>query len=107
MALLHRKLYLVVAGIAIAVGIATAPLFGDTHAGMPAAMPKFSCYCECEKSEGHSICPMKMCEIPKYEKRWWATSCHKKTEEKSSGKPATPSTSPDAHHDHSIQNAKK
>jgi hypothetical protein len=107
MALLHRKLYLMITAIAIAVGVATVPLFGDTHGGMPKAMPKFSCYCECEKSGGHSICPMKMCEIPKYEKRWWATSCHKNTELKPSAKPAKPSPGPNAHHDHNIQNAKK
>ena len=39
------------------------------------AMPDFRCYCECE-SNG-KMCAMKFCELPKYENRDWAMSCHK------------------------------
>jgi hypothetical protein len=34
------------------------------------------CYCHCEKMNGGKQCT-KMCELPKYENRWWAISCHK------------------------------
>ena len=35
------------------------------------------CYCQCEReNKGHKC--TKMCELPQYENRWWATSCHKK-----------------------------
>ena len=34
------------------------------------------CYCNCEHETGKQC--TKMCEVPQYENRWWATSCHKK-----------------------------
>jgi hypothetical protein len=36
------------------------------------------CYCHCEAMNGGKQCT-KMCELPQYENRWWANSCHKKT----------------------------
>src|ERR1700732_3500983 len=36
------------------------------------------CYCHCEHQAGAKQCT-KMCDLPKYENRWWATSCHKKS----------------------------
>jgi hypothetical protein len=36
------------------------------------------CYCHCEHRAGVKQCT-KMCELPQYESRWWATSCHKKS----------------------------
>jgi len=36
------------------------------------------CYCHCEKMNGGKQCT-KMCELPQYENRWWANSCHKKS----------------------------
>lgn len=36
------------------------------------------CYCHCEHMSGGKQCT-KMCELPQYENRWWATSCHKKS----------------------------
>jgi hypothetical protein len=36
------------------------------------------CYCHCEHMDGGKQCT-KMCELPKYENRWWANSCHKKS----------------------------
>lgn len=53
------------------------------------------------------MCPMKMCEIPKYEKRWWANSCHKQSGQSSTAKPGAPASQPNAHHSHSMQSAKK
>src|SRR6266481_6995277 len=36
------------------------------------------CYCHCDHGAGARQCT-KMCELPQYENRWWATSCHKKS----------------------------
>jgi hypothetical protein len=36
------------------------------------------CYCHCTHESGMKHCT-KMCDLPQYEKRWWANSCHKKT----------------------------
>jgi hypothetical protein len=35
-----------------------------------------SCYCGCHLSKTSAGCT-KMCELPKYASRWWATSCAK------------------------------
>src|SRR5260370_40764424 len=35
------------------------------------------CCCHCDHAAGARQCT-KMCELPQYENRWWATSCHKK-----------------------------
>jgi hypothetical protein len=35
------------------------------------------CYCKCERETGKKC--TKMCELPQYENRWWAISCHKKS----------------------------
>ena len=34
------------------------------------------CYCHCSRAKGLGSC-VKMCEMPKYASRWWATSCAK------------------------------
>jgi hypothetical protein len=107
MALPHRKACFFIPALAAAIALTTMPLWGDTRHGGSSTMPKFSCYCECEKGEGHPMCPMKMCEIPKYEKRWWANSCHKQSGQSSTAKPGAPASQPNAHHSHSMQSAKK
>jgi hypothetical protein len=63
------------------------------------AIPSFSgsniplCYCHCAHESGMKHCT-KMCDLPQYEKRWWANSCHKKTAaEKQSAAPASNSGS--------------
>jgi hypothetical protein len=35
------------------------------------------CYCHCAYESGMKHCT-KMCELPQYQSRWWAVSCHKK-----------------------------
>jgi hypothetical protein len=35
------------------------------------------CYCHCAHESGMKHCT-KMCELPQYQNRWWAISCHKK-----------------------------
>jgi hypothetical protein len=39
------------------------------------AMPL--CYCHCADETGVKHCT-KMCELPQYQDRWWAISCHRK-----------------------------
>src|SRR5579885_3067636 len=34
------------------------------------------CYCQCAEGHTRAGCA-KMCELPKYSKRWWATTCVK------------------------------
>jgi hypothetical protein len=36
------------------------------------------CYCHCAYESGKTHCT-KMCELPQYQNRWWAVSCHKKS----------------------------
>jgi hypothetical protein len=43
--------------------------------GSGPAMPL--CYCHCAHETGMKHCT-KMCELPQYQNRWWAISCHKK-----------------------------
>jgi len=50
----------------------------NTPSQMPAHGPHGFCYCGCDKMIGQTRC-MKLCELPKYEDRWWATSCRKRT----------------------------
>jgi hypothetical protein len=80
------------------------PIFGDTHTALPSALPEFHCYCECEGHDGKSICPKKMCEIPKYEKRWWATSCHKRETDPSASR--APASQPDSRRTRNVLDAK-
>jgi len=39
-------------------------------------VPPGGCYCGCAQSKTSAGCN-KMCELPKYASRWWATSCVK------------------------------
>jgi hypothetical protein len=79
------------ASLAALIALGAAMIFGgstgaDTRS-RAASMPDFHCYCECES--GGKMCAMKFCEIPKYEHRDWAMSCHKKSEmEMHASKPA-------------------
>ena len=50
-------------------------LRADT-AGATRSVPAGDCYCKCAQSKTKLGCA-KMCEIPKYASRWWATSCAK------------------------------
>jgi hypothetical protein len=38
--------------------------------------PDDGCYCHCSQSSTRDGCT-KMCELPKYASRWWATTCVK------------------------------
>jgi hypothetical protein len=55
----------------------SAAAFANPSMGLLTGVPTPLCYCRCEhENPGHKC--TKMCELPQYEKKWWATSCHKK-----------------------------
>src|SRR5579863_3160484 len=66
------------AGLGALVLCSSNSVSGDANVPKVSSTHQFRCYCQCEKHGGHKTCTMKMCEIPKYEKRWWATSCHRR-----------------------------
>ncbi len=82
---------------------AAVPMFADGRTPQPAAAKQFKCYCQCEGHDGMASCPKKMCEIPKYETRWWATSCHKRAAMPSVSK--EPAAQPSGRHTKNIMNA--
>jgi len=84
----RRALFL--AAIAtLLIACASATVFADGRVPQPSTAKQFKCYCQCEANGGMAMCPKKMCELPKYESRWWATSCHKRAESPAvSGTPA-------------------
>src|SRR6266550_1674035 len=51
------------------------------------------CYCDCDRGSGAPMCH-RLCELPKYEHRSWATSCHTRpTPELNQTSPAQPTPS--------------
>jgi hypothetical protein len=89
MAQRHKKLSLTLAIVSL-VSIVAVPLLADTRSNLASAAPSFRCYCQCEAKGEHHVCPMKMCDLPKYENRWWAVSCHKPAPESSTKKVQAP-----------------
>jgi len=75
MAKAHRPYLISAAAVAILAFFAV-PMLANTTSPRSSALSEFRCYCECERHG--MICAKKMCDLPKYEKRWWATSCHKR-----------------------------
>ena len=69
----------------------------------PTTAQQFKCYCQCEGQDGMTSCPKKMCELPKYENRWWAVSCHRRAAVPSVSE--EPSAQPSGRHTSSILNA--
>ena len=55
--------------------ISAASLFANSS-HLLRSMPAGSCYCCCNESRAAAGCA-KMCELPKYASRWWATTCAK------------------------------
>jgi hypothetical protein len=49
------------------------------------------CYCHCEYETRAKHCTM-MCELPQYESRWWANSCHKKSPQSKPAEPQAPNS---------------
>ena len=69
------RMALAVAG-ALALG---APVWSDVRVGSGASNGERMCYCECDAQAGSAMCTH-MCDLPKYENRSWANSCHRPTE---------------------------
>src|ERR1019366_9221476 len=63
--------------IAILLGTASAAALANQPPTLVSGPKTPLCYCHCEHETGKQC--TKMCELPKYEKRWWANSCHKKS----------------------------
>ena len=65
--------------IAVLLGAASAAAVADTSRDAGFESPNTTlCYCHCEHETGKPC--TKMCELPQYKNRWWAASCHKKTQ---------------------------
>ena len=67
--LIRRLLVLVGSSLAL-----TCALLADTPSELKPSTN--GCYCHCAKGRERGSC-VKMCEMPKYASRWWATSCAK------------------------------
>jgi hypothetical protein len=55
--------------------MAAAGLLADSTSRLR-SVPAGSCYCGCTESGAKGGC-VKMCELPRYASRWWATTCAK------------------------------
>jgi len=73
----RRTLRILASSCAAAVALlATSPsLLADTPDTLR-RVPAGGCYCHCSESHARTGC-VKMCDLPKYASRWWATSCAK------------------------------
>src|SRR6266853_2309457 len=64
--------------IAILLGTASTTALANQSPTLVSGTRTPMCYCRCEHGAGAKQCA-KMCELPQFENRWWATSCHKKS----------------------------
>jgi hypothetical protein len=102
MTLTRQRLWQTAALISI-LTCAAIPLLADGRTPQPSTQKQFTCYCQCEANSGMAMCPKKMCELPKYENRWWATSCHKRAE--SPAVSSTPAPQPSGYKTRRMLNA--
>lgn len=98
-----RRAIWLIAVLLVLITCVAVPLLADGRTPQPTAAKQFKCYCQCEGQNGMASCPKKMCELPKYESRWWATSCHKRAAEPSVSK--APAAQPTGRHTRAILNA--
>ena len=75
-------------GFAVLACLAACGALADQPPAPASKRASMFCYCECQRREHKRQCT-KMCELPKYESRAWAASCHKRP-------PAAPLKSPDS-----------
>jgi len=61
---------------AAALIVASAIILRADTPGAIRSVPAGACYCTCSHSKTKSGC-VKMCEMPRYASRWWATTCAK------------------------------
>src|SRR6185295_1230960 len=99
--LMRAKSRLTIPLIVIATLALSLPLWSDVQIRPPASAR--TCYCDCDSKTGATACSH-MCELPKYENRSWATSCHKK-DDNGSAPPNTPRT--DSSKDNGVQQARR
>jgi hypothetical protein len=64
--------------IAILAGTVSAAALANPSSALVSVTNTRLCYCRCEQQSGVRHCT-KMCELPQYENRWWATVCHKQS----------------------------
>jgi hypothetical protein len=69
---LHRELFVLI----LLIAAATVAL-ADQPTPLIPAPPARLCYCDCKPEQGAMQCT-RMCELPKYQNRWWAQSCQRK-----------------------------
>ena len=81
-----------------------APAWSDANVTGGSSNTRRVCYCDCETKAGSPACTH-MCELAKYEKRPWATSCHKEAE----SEPDQPSNAPGTHSakENNVQQARR
>ena len=65
------------------------PLWSDVHIRSRASETQRICYCQCDAQARAPVC-LHMCELPKYENRSWAASCHKKQDSERSAPSGAP-----------------
>src|ERR1700722_13707565 len=75
---ISRRLFRITSAVTLLAACASFTIFADGRVPQACGAREFKCYCQCEGQDGMASCPKKMCELPKYEDRWWATSCHKR-----------------------------
>jgi hypothetical protein len=62
------------------------------------------CYCRCAYETGVKHCT-KMCELPQFQNRWWAISCHKKNSTASES--TSPATAPGSRKTNRMEQARQ
>src|ERR1700730_13584120 len=88
--------------IALLLGVASAALASQSHTLVSGPKTPL-CYCQCEHETGKQC--TKMCELPQYENRWWATSCHKKSAAKKDPNP--PASNSGSHKSNRTEEARR
>ena len=77
--------------IAVLVGAASAASLANASPSLLSGARTALCYCHCEYERGAKHCTT-MCELPQYESRSWANSCHKKSPQAMQSVPQTPNS---------------
>ena len=88
-----RKFRIVLQTTAIITLAASATLANQSIRAVVVA-PARLCYCGCPEETGFTHCT-KMCQLPQYLNRWWATNCQRT--QLPSLKPHEQSPAPDSH----------
>ena len=90
--------------ITIVIGLACSAVLANGSIGAVIMVPPKLCYCGCAHETGFHHCT-KMCQLPQYKDRWWATSCKKKPSASLKSEPQTPHT--DTRKTNYLENARR